>query len=149
MRHPIFLFGEEIPFSPTLPLTVWRKNLRFTNLSVFFTKKTYPPMFCPLLTKHAFPGLTNVSLKVWTKNVFHIFFIKLYFGQKKRRTIRTSSNRNFKRRRLLLSSINNRLCSVRIRTAPGSFSVPDEKNGGIAPTARSFSTTSTEESTTP
>jgi hypothetical protein len=40
MRHPIFLFGEEIPFSPTLPLTVWRKNLRFTNLSAFFTKKT-------------------------------------------------------------------------------------------------------------
>ena len=39
-------------------------------------------MFCPLLTKHAFSGLTNVSLKVWTKNVFHIFFIKLYFGQK-------------------------------------------------------------------
>ena len=40
MRHPIFLFGEEIPFSPTLPLTVWRKNLRFTNLSAFFMKKT-------------------------------------------------------------------------------------------------------------
>ena len=71
MHHPIFLFGEKTLFSQNPPINcLEKKNGGWTNHLLLTTQKNrnwrHSP---PTILLHAFPGLTNVSLKVWTKNV--------------------------------------------------------------------------------